>query len=206
MRGVVSAGPAPAGGAGQSERGAGPAVGGASGAPGRTGRFLRSVAAPGTPRHAEPRPGAQPQAALRVPHCVTTHSTWNGKSGTTPPPVSPARTALCVTSRQLGLRQEPPPAASPRPAPRPPCRERDIRPTQHPEPAGILPPARPLRCCTALHLLPALTPEHGACLRDLGIAAVYSGSSCCQEIRNWPLKNNKKALMSYSKPRIEQYK
>lgn len=150
----------------------------------------------GAPRHTESRPGAQPQASLQL--CDNSQpcqgSTWNRSSGTMPPACS-ARTSLCVTSRQLCLRQEPPPAASTRPASRPARREQDIRPTQHPEPAGTLPPALPLRCFTVLHLLPTLTPEHGACLRDLGTAAAHSGTLCCQEVRNWPLKSNKKALI-----------
>lgn len=159
-----------------------------------------NAAAPGLSSTQNPGQDSSPRSACRCHSCVTLHgSTWNrsrscswrGRSGTMPP-ASPARTSLFVTSRQLCLRQEAPPAASPSPAPRPACREQNIRLTQHPEPAGILPPALPLRCSTVLHLLPTLTPEHGACLRDLGTASAHPGTLCCQEVRNWPLKSNKK--------------
>lgn len=207
VRGVAAAGTAPTGAADQSERGAGQAMGGAAPpvpaalpvAPSH--RANPAIGSrPGAPQHTESRPAAQPLVSLQVPYlCDDSQrcqgSTWNGSRGCSwhgrsgmMPPASPARTSLCVTSRQLCLRQEPPPATSPRPAPRPACREQNIRPSQHPEPAGILPPALPLRCSTVLHLLPTLTPEHGACLRDLGTAAAHSSLSCCQDVKKLATK------------------
>ena len=121
-------------------------------------------------------------------------------------PASPVPPSPRLTSRHLHRAQEPPPAASPRPAPGsapPACRDQNIRSTkQNKHPRARRASSQLLFSLvvttSALHSrtfsrvgcyrLPTSTPEDRDCLKDLGAAAVHPGPKCRQAVKKLATK------------------